>query len=183
MPVTIVSQTSPLTVVVAGNPKSGPVPLNVDFACLVIGGAGLLVFEWDFGDGGTSSVTDPSYLYDVTGTYIAVCKVTDLGSGATAFDTVTIDVLVDETPVIFGITANPLSGTPPLVVDFACVVAGGNLPLTFVWDFGDGNFGVVPSLAHTYTDSGTYEAECEVTDVDGDQASAAVLIDVLIVVD
>ena len=63
--------------------------------------------------------------------------------------------------------ATPLTGVAPLDVQFSCNVTGGDAPLTFAWDFGDGASSDQQNPAHTYTDPGTYIATCLVTDVDG----------------
>ena len=48
-------------------------------------------FSWDFGDGGTSSAANPSYIYTNAGTYDAILTVTD-DQGASSSATVTINV-------------------------------------------------------------------------------------------
>jgi PKD repeat protein len=40
-------------------------------------------------------------------------------------------------------------------------------PLTYVWDFGDGNTGAGPTAVHTYADNGVYDVSLTVTDPDG----------------
>ena len=64
-------------------------------------------------------------------------------------------------------SATPLIGDAPLVVQLNCDVAGGDSPLTFAWDFGDGTSDTFQRGGHTYTTPGNYTATCEVTDADG----------------
>jgi PKD repeat protein len=71
-------------------------------------------------------------------------------------------------------SATPTSGTAPLAVAFTCDGAGGDAPLTYVWDFGDGTQSTLQNPSHTYTAAGAYTAMCEVKDANGDNATASV---------
>lgn len=51
-----------------GRPRLGEVPLEVSFTDLSWGGEDL-TYTWDFGDGGSSSLLSPVYMYTATGTY------------------------------------------------------------------------------------------------------------------
>jgi PKD repeat protein len=75
-------------------------------------------------------------------------------------------------------TATPTSGTAPLEVALDCEGAGGDAPLSYVWDFGDGTQSTLQKPSHTYTAAGMYTAMCEVKDANGDSATASVMIDV-----
>lgn len=99
-------------------------------------------------------------------------------SGNTATTTQTITVVEPDTTPIVSISATPLSGLEPLTVDFTSTVTGGNGPLTYSWDFGDGEslFGNTDP-SHIY-DAGVYIATLTVTDQDGDVGSDSVQITV-----
>jgi glucose/arabinose dehydrogenase/PKD repeat protein len=79
------------------------------------------------------------------------------------------DVAGNEPPVA-SMSASPLSGAPPLTVDFdgsASVDPDAGDTLTYFWDFGDGNPVLETSSAttsHTYTSAGTYIATLRVRD-------------------
>src|SRR3569623_374603 len=73
-------------------------------------------------------------------------------------------------------TATPTSGTAPLDVAFHCDGAGGDAPLQYVWDFGDGTQSTLQNPSHTYTAAGSFTAMCEVQDANGDSANASVTI-------
>jgi PKD repeat protein len=75
-------------------------------------------------------------------------------------------------------TATPTSGTAPLAVALDCEGAGGDAPLSYVWDFGDGTQSTLQKPSHTYTAAGMYTAMCEVKDANGDSATASVAITV-----
>jgi parallel beta-helix repeat protein len=58
-----------------GNPLSGTLPLTVAFSDLSTGNP--VSWSWDFGDGGTSTLQNPSYTYNSPGTYSVSLIVTD----------------------------------------------------------------------------------------------------------
>lgn len=64
------------SVVASANPTSGVEPLDVQFNCQGIGGNGVLEYDWEFGDGQTSTVQNPQHTY-YAGDYVAECTATD----------------------------------------------------------------------------------------------------------
>ena len=72
-----------------------------------------LTYTWDFGDGGTSLLQNPSHTYTNAGTYTATVTVSDT-HGATA--TATVAVTVGNRAPTVVLTATPTSGKAPLNV-------------------------------------------------------------------
>ena len=70
------------SVTIASDPSSGSAPLGVNFTANV-SGASSLRYNWNFGDGQTSSEALPSHVYQSAGNYVAKLTVTDT-TGATA---------------------------------------------------------------------------------------------------
>ena len=54
----------------------------------------------------------------------------------------------------------------PLAVQFKLAVSSG-VPVSFLWDFGDGETSVLQEPVHTYSNSGTYRVVLTVFDSDG----------------
>ncbi len=75
----------------SANPTSGNVPLDVDFSS--VGSfdpdQDPMTFNWEFGDGATSSAANPSHTYLTSGAFSVTLTVTD-DSGATGFYPLTI---------------------------------------------------------------------------------------------
>jgi PKD repeat protein len=65
---------------VSPSPSSGFAPLGVDFAAKV-SGAKALSYNWNFGDGQTSTEAVPSHLYQTAGNYTAKVTVRDSAGG------------------------------------------------------------------------------------------------------
>ena len=101
--------------------------------------------------------------------------VTDNTNGCTNTATVT----VTSVSVTAAFTANPTSGTAPLLVDFTNQTPGtGNI---YSWNFGDdnNNTSVATNPSHTYNTVGNYVVTLVVTDASGlCSATATVSIDV-----
>ncbi|NIR50069.1 PKD domain-containing protein [candidate division KSB1 bacterium] len=100
----------PPTAVASANPTNGIAPLLVNFTgSSSFDPDGVITsFDWDFGDGGTSTEADPTHTYQNPGTYTATLTVTD-DDGATDTDQVTITVL----PLV---SVNLTPHNPPIVI-------------------------------------------------------------------
>lgn len=109
--------------------------------------AGLL---WDFGDGGTSTLTAPVHSYAAAGTYTVTLSVASTTTPCPAMLAQT--VTVQPTPVA-AMAADPLSGCIPLPVQFTNTSTGSDFQQ---WDLGDGNTSGTAAPLHTYTAAGTY---------------------------
>lgn len=116
---------------------------------------------WDFGDGGTSTVANPTHVYAASGSYTVRLTVTDnVGDSTYAEHTVIVSV-------------------EPPVADFSA--SGSGLAFTFTdassdpdgtiasraWDFGDGGTSTATNPTHTYASAGTYSVTLTVTDNSG----------------
>lgn len=122
---------------------------------------GAISSSWDFGDGTTSSLTNPTHGYAAMGDYQVTLTGTSLLNGCSSTVTQTVHVSVNP---IAQFTATPLSGCVPLTVQFTNQSTG-NLYNT--WDFGDGNTSVAINPSHTYTSPGVYTAQLIVENANG----------------
>lgn len=110
-------------------------------------------WEWDFGDGGTSTDSDPDHGYDVGGSYeVTLTVTTDKGCTSTIIQTVDLlsgptadfdvdDVCLNEEAQFTDETTHP---------------AGVTLE-TWSWDFGDGNTSSSQNPGYFYSAAGTYD--------------------------
>ena len=142
-----------------GTPTSGDAPLTVVFTD---GSTGATSWSWDFGDGGTSAVQNPSHTYSAAGTYTVVLTVTNsCGSDTyTATDYITVTC----TPPTAAFTGAPTSGDYPLTVAFTDGSSGAS---SWSWNFGDGGTSTAQNPSHTYTAEGVYTVALTVTNACG----------------
>lgn len=134
-----------------GNPTSGTEPLTVNFTDLSTGSPGS--WDWNFGDGGTSTEQNPSHTYTSDGTYTVTLTATNnCGSYVEQkVDYITVDPCVAP---IADFSGSPVSGEAPLTVDFTDLSTGN--PTSWDWNFGDGGTSTEQNPSHTYTSQGTY---------------------------
>jgi PKD repeat protein len=137
----------------SGSPTSGCAPLTVSFTDLSTG-TGIDGWDWDFGDGGSSTAQNPSYQYDNAGTYTVSLTVSSSSQNCSKQEIKTGYITVYDIPVA-DFSGSPTSGDAPLTVDFTDLSTGN--PTTWDWDFGDGvGTSDEQNPSYTYNDSGTY---------------------------
>ncbi len=110
-------------------------------------------FEWDFGDGGTSTLEEPSthiFTTDSLPTDYTITLITSNECGVDTFD-YTVTVLPNTVNAFFN--TNITEGCEPLEVEFTDFSEGAT---TVSYDFGDDNVTNNPSPTHTFLDAGTY---------------------------
>ncbi|MCC5841651.1 MAG: PKD domain-containing protein [Opitutales bacterium] len=165
----------------AVEPASGLPPLTVAVDASLSSGNGLPIesFDWDFGDGTVVSGSEAirSHTYTEEGEYEIILTVVSSG-GTTATHRVTI--FVGNRRPVARLLHNPVSGPPPLAVQFdasASTDEDGTL-VRYDWDFGDGALlpDGGPIVTHTYADYGDFTATVTVHDDFGDTDTAAVVV-------
>ena len=88
----IASAIKPKTKVsITASSTSGPEPLEVSFTAIAEGGTEPYSYSWDFGDGDSSTLQNPSHIYQTNGIYTTKLMVTD-AEGKTASKSIAIIV-------------------------------------------------------------------------------------------
>lgn len=114
-----------------------------------------ITYLWDFGDGTTSVLENPSHYYSNPGTY----NVTLMAFGATGTDssTVTSQVFVYAQPVSnFQVLLSPNGDTAYFADNSVDAVS-------WLWNFGDGATDTVQNPIHVYAVNGNYNVSLIVT--------------------
>jgi len=139
------------------NHRKGCVPFTIQLTNSSLQGQ---VYEWDFGDGNTSTANNPSHTYNTAGKY----KIT-----LTAKNDICTDVFTDSVEVFLpptaDFTANPtyvnISAGASGEVSFTSQLSGSG---TVLWNFGDGNTSSQLNPIHIYTNGGRYDVSLTYTD-------------------
>jgi len=148
--------------------QQGCSPMVVNFSDRSTGNP--VAWQWDFGNGSTSTLRNPSATFFTIGSYTVQLTVTD-ASGAT--HTVTkqnfITVLNPPRP---DFSANSTEGCAPSTFQFldASQSPGNTTVTSWSWDFGDGQTATGSAPTHVYRAAGTYTVTLSVTNSAGCQA-------------
>lgn len=148
----------------SGNPSSGAVPLDVQFNGSVTGGCPEYTYQWDFGDGTTSTEQNPRHTYAKDGSYTATLTVMDSKKNPSPSS---VSIVASCPPLDVNVSANPRSGDAPLTVNFQATPSGGCPPITYAWAFGDGATSTEQNPSHTYQTEGNMTPSLTVTDAKG----------------
>ena len=140
----------------SSNALPGCAPIDVDFTNLSTGAGS---YFWDFGDGTTSTLMNPSHTYVNTTLFLATHTVMLIAySPAGCIDT-TYQQIVVYPEANFSFVVAPDSGCSPFTITFPSVLGA----VSFAWDFGDGTSGTGPTPTHTYFNTGLTDLTLPVT--------------------
>jgi len=138
----------------------------VDFTNASTSFVGDLTFQWDFGDGNTSSDESPSHSFASAGTYnVCLTAMNNFGCSEqfcseVNFQPLTVDFVADET--------YKSCPEPPLVSNFTDLSTNA---ISWFWDFGDGANSALQNPSHSYNQTGKYTVCLTVTNVLGCEAT------------
>lgn len=121
-------------------------------------------YLWNFGNGVTSTLQNPSVCYAIAGTYI----VTLTASNANGSSTKTMTVTVHPGPTV-SFTTSPTAGCPPVLINFTnATTSSVPGPITYSWQYGDGSpLGSGTNSSHVYTSPGQRNVTLTATDAQG----------------
>ncbi|OQY05369.1 MAG: hypothetical protein B6I20_01400 [Bacteroidetes bacterium 4572_117] len=126
-------------------------------------------YSWNFGDGSTSTLANPTHTYTADNVYTVSLTVTD-NEGATGTNSTTATISSGSTnqPPVVNVNG-PYTGQAGVAVNFSFAGTSdpdGSLASGF-WDFGDGTTSTNPNPSHVYGTAGTYTVALSVTDNEG----------------
>jgi gliding motility-associated-like protein len=149
------------------SPLSGCSPLVVSFNNT---STGATTYNWNFGNGNTSTLANPSAVYVTPGTYTVTLTATGPGGNNTSSTTITVFSNPDAN---FSIS-NTSSCTGEQVC-FTNLSLPGSAPIvSWSWDFGDGAISSSQHPCHTYSVPGVYTIVLVVVDANGCQHSRTI---------
>lgn len=132
-------------------------PFTVNFQDLSATAVG---WQWDFGDGVTSSQQNPSHTYNSYGNYDVTLIVTN-PSGCT--DTIKKTGFIKIEKAVIKIPSLPAEGCVPFTINPVANVTALDAVTSWLWDFGDGSTSTAQNPSHTYPNQGTYTVTLVIT--------------------
>jgi PKD repeat protein len=116
--------------------------------------SGNLNYYWDFGNGDSSSLSNPAYTFNQNGSYVVCLSITSsTGCQDTFCDTVQVGSIINPPPcsVSFIYNSDSLNNT------FFTSFVNGTTPYTYNWNFGDGSpNSTQANPVHAYNTPGAY---------------------------
>jgi gliding motility-associated-like protein len=174
--------TNTLTIPAAAVTNTKPVPnftytpanvcakQSVQFANTSTGTISTSTYFWLFGDGGTSNQQHPNYQFNDTG-YFSVTLIVRNGE---CVDTLKRDSIIHVLPPIARfVTAFDCADKMKRTFRDTSIA-----PLSWKWNFGDGNFSTSQNPAHSYASTGTFPVTLVVTN-GGCSDTATTLVDII----
>lgn len=130
-------------------------------------------YHWEFGDGDTSDVQNPSHVYSTVGTYTARITVTSANGCSDKFS------LKAEVHPMPQAAFNSINSCTLDSLDFTNTTSySGTDALNHDWDFGDGNQASDENPAHIYTTAGNYTVQLKATSTFGCADSIQIPIEI-----
>ena len=146
-------------------PTQGTIPLTVTFSDT--SGAGVTTWHWDFGDGITSSLQNPTHTYTKTGIYPVSLDTTNRYGDRHLTKPGLINAGTIPNTEFF---AEMRTGDPTLTVKFHDYTSGN--PSAWLWQFGDGTSSTEKDPVHTYRNVGYYTTTLTAENVFGSDTLA-----------
>ncbi|MEL7428022.1 MAG: PKD domain-containing protein, partial [Bacteroidota bacterium] len=147
-------------------PSGGCPPLAVSFSDSTVTSSlsNAVAWEWNFGDGSpVSTLQNPTHVYTGPGSFDVILRVTDSQG---CVDSILVPAAVVVTQPIVDFTVDDDSTCAGNDLTFTSTTIGVG-PLTYLWDFGDGTTDTNQVAIHAYADTGSYNVQLIVTDVNG----------------
>ncbi len=130
---------------------------------------------WNFGNGATSTASQPTYAYSSAGSYNVKLVVTD---AAGCKDSITKNAAITVTRPTASFTVSDSQAIcPPLLAQFTNTSTNG--AIYYSWTFNNGSSSVLPNPSTVYTAIGQYPAQLVVIDAQGCKDTATKTIKIL----
>ena len=130
------------------SPDQGCAPYNAEFKNNSLGG---LKFEWSFGDGASSNITEPTHLYSLPGTYLVKLVAYD-SSSCNKKDSAFFSIKVSPKPTA-AFTFTPINPVENQATVFINQSLGATI---YLWDFGDGDTSIEVNPSHIFNATDIY---------------------------
>ncbi len=119
---------------------------------------------WNFGDGTTSTASNPTHTYNASGEFTVLLTLTDnMGCTNTLTKANYIKIILP----IANVSADIQKGCAPLSVNFTDISTISPAATSWLWNFGDGQTATGQNPNHIYSDTGHYNVSLIVTNAEG----------------
>lgn len=129
-------------------------------------------YNWNFGDGGTSTIQNPTHLFNAPGSYAISLTLTDgCGNDTTVYNTMNV---VTNLPINTSISMDNIP--TEICVGDAFTYSLNNASQyqnsgSITWNFGDGTTSTNFQGYHSYASAGVYNVQCTITNACGNDTT------------
>lgn len=143
-------------------------------------GDAISAWHWDFDDGTTSDVQNPTHRFPNGGTFDVTLTVTDArGVTGSVTKTITVEAPPNVPPTVV-ISFTPTAPDVNEDVTFTATVTDpdqpAGTPFTYGWDFNDGGTSAEASPKHKFAEKKSYTVTVTVTDAENGQGTASKVV-------
>ena len=134
--------------------SAGCSPFFVPFTDASLPGSGnIMQWQWDFGDGNTSTLQFPTNTF-AAGSFNITLKITN-SQGCASSLTRSGYIKAFTKPIAGFTTLSSSNCNPPVIVNYSNTSTGGSI-VTYSWDFGDGTTSAIKNPSHNFTTPGVF---------------------------
>jgi PKD repeat protein len=132
-------------------------PPEVSFTDLSTGN--ITDWEWNFGDGNTSTEQNPVHVFPATGEYLVCLNVFNADSIASCFHFICKTIEIPDNMNCIAEFEFMADSSSSIMNHFTFVDESNSYPDHWVWDFGDGTISHEQHPVHVYAEPGLYEVK------------------------
>jgi len=126
-------------------------------------------WSWNFGDGSTSNLQNPSHLYNNAGTYTVTLQISNGDYTKTVSKTITVLA-----PITVGFSYSPANPVVGQDVQFSNTSTGSIT--SYSWNFGDGSSSTLKDPVHKYSAAGNFTVTLTATNAKGSKSKSQTII-------
>jgi gliding motility-associated-like protein len=146
----------PPNAIINGLPRQGCAPLTHQFSATVNTVDPVATYQWDFGDGTTSTLPNPTHTFPLGSYNIQLIIITNTGCR----DTVIVPNGITASPKpTANFNANPREVCAFNPVNFQDLSTGLTPGTTWLWYFGDGGSSTLQNPIYSYNDTGYFDVQ------------------------
>ena len=128
-------------------------------------------WTWDFGDGNSSSLQNPSHTYAANGNYTVTLSTSSALCSDSTSQTVIIGNVISSCAAAFYYMPD---STNQNMIYFADASTGN--PTSWLWDFGDGSSSTLQYPSHTYAANGTYNVTLSISSANCSDSTTQIVV-------
>lgn len=130
-------------------------------------------FEWNFGDGGTSTAKEPTHSFG-PGQHVVTLTLRNANGVVSAQATVNTGPPA-QAPASASFTTSSTRPKPGEPVSFSATTSGGDPATKWDWNFGDGTTGTGQNVTHTFNGEGSFNVTLTASNSGGSAIASSVV--------